>query len=81
MYGITQETFDSMLLAQGGVCRICKQPETRVLYGATAHLVVDHNHATGMVRSLLCHRCNTALGSVEDKRFLEAALAYLKEHE
>lgn len=80
MYGITVEDFDAMLARQGGVCAICQKPESRVLYGQNAALVVDHNHQTGKMRDLLCHRCNTSLGIVEDAEFLAKALAYLKAH-
>lgn len=80
LYGITHEQWMEMYDRQGGVCAICGLAEKRMLYGAVAHLVVDHDHATGVVRSLLCHRCNTSLGIVEDGFFLEAALAYLAEH-
>lgn len=65
MYGITVEQYDAMLAAQGGLCAICRKPEVRKLRGRVARLVVDHCHATGKVRSLLCHRCNTAIGWLE----------------
>lgn len=29
-------------------------------------LVLDHCHSTGIIRGVLCHNCNTALGHVKD---------------
>lgn len=80
MYGITHEDYMAMHEAQGGLCAICEKPEKRVLYGSISLLAVDHNHVTGKVRSLLCHRCNTALGPVENEDFRSKALAYLEKH-
>ena len=80
MYGITHEQWLELYEAQDGVCAICREPERRVLYGQVAHLVVDHNHETNMLRALLCHRCNTRLGTVEDFAFVAQAVAYLVAH-
>ena len=77
LYGITHEQYLAIHTQQGGVCAICRKPEKRVLYGNVAHLVVDHDHKTGRLRALLCHRCNTALGHIEDSDFLSKALQYL----
>lgn len=42
-------------------------------------LVVDHCHATGHVRGLLCHNCNRALGLLKDsEQALQRALKYLQ---
>jgi hypothetical protein len=43
------------LAEQGGKCALCRTKPDYQLY-------VDHNHETKKVRSLLCARCNTAVG-------------------
>lgn len=43
--------------AQGAKCAICGKHESQF----TRRLSVDHNHATGKVRGLLCFRCNKFL--------------------
>lgn len=57
LYGISVEQWDQLLIAQAGRCNICKEPMMN------PHL--DHSHASGEVRGLLCLRCNTMLGHVE----------------
>ena len=53
-----------------GLCKICQRQ---------ASLVIDHDHKTGQIRSLLCQKCNGALGMFEDEPvFLERALAYIR---
>jgi hypothetical protein len=63
-YGISEEEYKRLLAAQGGVCGICGKPP---MGGRnTKHLNVDHSHDNNVVRGLLCHRCNTALGQFGD---------------
>jgi hypothetical protein len=79
-YGITATTYDAMLAAQGGGCAICGAKPASP-WGRSA-LHVDHDHATGKVRGLLCMPCNTALGFFRDSPSLLArATTYLYEHE
>lgn len=78
-YGVTSEEFDSMFEKQSGLCKICKKPETMVRKGEVLSLVVDHNHVTGYVRGLLCHRCNTAIGFLrESPEVIRKAASYLE---
>lgn len=80
-HGITNEEYVRLLKQQNGVCAICHQPETMVRGGRVQHLSVDHSHATGEVRGLLCVGCNTALGSMKDnEEHLLAAVEYLKNY-
>lgn len=78
-YRLTPEEYDAMLSRQNGLCAICNQPETdRAGRETMRSLAVDHNHATGVVRELLCGKCNRAIGSMlEDPVRLRAAADYL----
>ncbi len=70
-YGLTADDYERMLIEQGGVCAICRRKSDR-------RLCIDHCHATQKVRGLLCHRCNTALGLLDDDwDRLRAAMAYV----
>ena len=77
-YHITKELYDEMLEAQGGVCAICGQPETSTYRGKIRTMSVDHEHATGAIRALLCSDCNRFVGFIErNPHKIELALAYL----
>lgn len=73
-YGITIDEYDALLLSQGEVCAICqKLPQTsRIL-----KLAVDHDHATGEIRGLLCQRCNMGLHFLENLAWRGRAEMYL----
>ena len=62
-YGLTVEHFESMVAAQGGRCAICG---TATLGGGRRYLDIDHNHANGKIRGLLCNNCNIGLGCFKD---------------
>jgi len=70
-YGLLLEDYQAMLLAQGGVCAACQEPTDVQLY-------VDHDHETDTVRGLLCPRCNTIAGVLDDPK-VWAVWAYLHE--
>jgi hypothetical protein len=73
-YGITMADFEQMLLDQQGQCDICKR---QLGTGRSTH--VDHDHATGKVRGLLCNACNAVLGYARDlPATLLAAAEYLR---
>jgi hypothetical protein len=60
VYGITLEQYDDILASQGGGCAICG------VKPGNKHLAVDHCHKNNVVRGLLCHRCNAAIGLLKD---------------
>ena len=74
-YGLTVEQYDAILKSQGGRCAICRaeRPDSR-----TKQWHVDHCHATGKVRGLLCGQCNLGLGQFrDDPALLRQAIKYL----
>lgn len=73
--GITHEQRDTLLQKQGGVCAACASTVPASKKGWH----VDHDHATGQVRGVLCANCNTALGHAQDSvERLEKLITYLK---
>lgn len=66
-YRLTLAQYDSLLAEQRGLCAICQQPEMLIdpYTKEVKALAVDHDHATGQVRALLCQSCNAALGFIE----------------
>lgn len=74
-YGISEADYASMLEAQNSTCAICQRPPN-----AGTSLCVDHCHASGRIRGLLCHACNKGIGFMrDDVKRLEAALDYLRQ--
>ncbi len=77
--GVDAEAYAALLALQAGVCAICLQPETALLRGKPKALAVDHDHATGQIRGLLCQRCNLAIGNLDDNADRARALAHYLE--
>lgn len=76
-YGIGNEHYELLLAAQGGACAICAADLT-ALRPKQKH--VDHCHVSGLVRGLVCARCNTTLGRFNDNPVLFAnAARYLSD--
>lgn len=68
-YGLSIEDLDNLKKEQK-ICAAC---------GKDKPLVVDHDHKTGIVRGLLCVKCNQGLGCFEDDPLaLRGAAAYLE---
>lgn len=73
-YGLTPESKRAMVESQGGRCAICSDA---LRAGRGTH--VDHCHATGKVRGILCHGCNLMIGYAKDNTMtLQFAIQYLQ---
>lgn len=87
-YGLPLEAWQAMLVAQGGVCAICRK-----VPGGSGRLYIDHEHVRGWkkmppelrrgyVRGLLCYLCNTVWvrrGATPER--LRSAADYLQRYE
>lgn len=76
-HGISLEQYEAMAAEQDGRCAICRREPSRA-NPAEFRLHVDHDHATGTVRGLLCRPCNVGLGHFgDDIEVLLAAVEYV----
>ncbi len=67
IYGMTEDDYYELLDFQGNKCAICGQQETnKSNVGGKRHMSIDHNHETGVVRGILCSKCNSMLGYARD---------------
>jgi hypothetical protein len=74
-FGITPKQYEEIMRWQLNVCAICGYTER---CAGRDRLAVDHDHATGRIRGLLCTNCNRILGLAEDSaERLYAAIDYL----
>lgn len=76
-YGLTTAEFDRMLQEQNHLCAICEADARN----ASHRFNVDHDHATGKIRAILCANCNRGLGAFQDSpQVADQAAAYLRKH-
>lgn len=69
LYGVSTAMIEGLVSTQGGVCAICRRAEPDC---------VDHCHATGRIRGMLCKACNAGLGLLrDDPALMRAAAEYL----
>ena len=62
-YKMLPKDYTDLFEKQNGCCAICKAEESK--HNVTDHLLVDHNHITGVVRGLICSPCNLAIGKLK----------------
>jgi hypothetical protein len=84
-YNLTKAEYDALFERQGGLCIVCKRPESCMSValnrpGMPRRLAVDHDARVGRTRGLLCSNCNLAIGHMaDDPARLRAAADYLEE--
>ncbi len=77
-YGIDEIQFQALWNTHSGACAVCRMDSS----ANKKMLAVDHCHATGEIRGLLCSQCNLALGVVSDNaEILRRMLDYLHKHQ
>jgi len=75
-YGITLQDYNDLNEFGNKVCCICEKP-----CPSGRQLAVDHDHSNGVVRGLLCIKCNKGLGNFNDNiELLKAAIQYLEHY-
>lgn len=75
-YGILPHEFGAMVAAQNGLCGVCAES-----LNSGKKPAVDHCHATGRIRGILCARCNTTIGAALDSpSLLRDLAAYVERH-
>lgn len=73
LYSIDANKFRELISRHGNMCGIC---------GSEEKLFIDHNHETGLVRGLLCSKCNFGIGNFNESiPAMIKAIQYLQEHE
>jgi hypothetical protein len=86
LYGLELQELYALQAAQQDRCAICGELETNARVKSTTPtgakvLAVDHDHVTGVIRALLCYRCNVSIGRVnENPELLRKMLDYLGRH-
>lgn len=83
-YQATVGDIEALRESQGNCCAICGTHSNEIEHRSftTNPLVIDHCHASGEVRGLLCPTCNAGLGHFKDSpELLLNAIKYLKKGE
>lgn len=74
--GFTARLIEATISLQGGLCPICGCDLASL---PRKHVHADHCHFTTTPRGVLCHSCNTGIGSLrDDVALLRKAIAYLE---
>ena len=75
-YGLTKEEYLLKLEKQNHKCTICNHDLKN-----DRKTSIDHCHSTGIIRDILCDKCNRMLGNVkEDIDYLNNLINYIKKY-
>lgn len=80
-YGISLVEYHILLAKQNYQCAICNVFSNKENWqnDKTQNFDVDHNHETGIIRGLLCRRCNIFIGYIKHSvPLLNKVKAYLE---
>ena len=72
-YGLNKMDWLILYNQQGCVCAIC---ECQIGIGEESFTDIDHDHETGKVRGILCHKCNLLMTALDNPGWLAKAQAY-----
>jgi|ERR1035437_3924799 hypothetical protein len=76
-YKITLVKYEIMSANQNNCCAICGKHQSELKKA----LGIDHDHITNKIRGLLCQKCNTGLGYMNDNsEQLRIAADYLDKY-
>ena len=74
-YNLSIEEYETLIESQNNSCKVCG---THAKNNIKGKLYIDHCHTTGKVRGLLCMKCNSALGLLnDDKTLVQKLIDYL----
>jgi len=82
-HAVEFEEFREKMVSASPACPLCTREMARTGGNQTssATACMDHDHATGKLRDVICNRCNRLLGLAEDNiALLDALKSYLQRH-
>jgi Recombination endonuclease VII len=75
--GVSKEAFHAQLIIQNYCCGICEVPlKLGPQFLPNRFALIDHDHATNEFRGVLCPGCNSGLGYLDKRGWLDKALNY-----
>lgn len=75
-YGLNRNDQLELYESQNKQCLLC-ETDIKMFDGHKGGFI-DHDHKTGEVRGILCNRCNTIVGAIENHKDIFKVLTYLK---